>query len=328
MDTNTFTETGSDVDVQDTLDMPLFEPDLSIDELREENDALVLKVRELLSTKQVEDALSHYSQERSLSDVKGRYSKSLAHLGLLALEFRRIHDESEKESERLQGILHEKQEHASKVVSSLDTFKQEVAKCSVSSRTGQPLTDRAINKLMEEAREAAAVVEKLRLANIRAQQKLKRFESGLQQKEELADRLHLIDFEQLKIENQTLNEKTEERNEELLKLHKKTTTTVQVLSHLREKLQSVLSENQELKREMQEMELAVAQRRDELSKIKQVRDRVRAENHRKRHESGLSGNQALLQDFAVRQRNVAELEMDIGRLAEKLERLNAEAGDM
>jgi len=38
----------------------------------------------------------------------------------------------------------------------------------------------------------------------------------------------LIDFEQLKIENQSLNEKIEERNEELLKLRKKTTTTVQV----------------------------------------------------------------------------------------------------
>ena len=31
--------------------------------------------------------------------------------------------------------------------------------------------------------------------------------------EELADGLHLIDFEQLKIENQTYNEKIEERNE-------------------------------------------------------------------------------------------------------------------
>ena len=45
--------------------------------------------------------------------------------------------------------------------------------------------------------------------------------------------LHLIDFEQLKIENQTLNEKIEERNEELLKLRKKTTTTVQVPTRLK-----------------------------------------------------------------------------------------------
>jgi len=47
--------------------------------------------------------------------------------------------------------------------------------------------------------------------------------------EELAEGLHLIDFEQLKIENQSLNEKIEERNEELAKLRKKTATAVQVL---------------------------------------------------------------------------------------------------
>ena len=57
---------------------------------------------------------------------------------------------------------------------------------------------------------------------------MKRIEHTLKQKEELAEGLHLIDFEQLKIENQSLNEKIEERNEELLKLRKKTTTTVQV----------------------------------------------------------------------------------------------------
>jgi len=38
----------------------------------------------------------------------------------------------------------------------------------------------------------------------------------------------MIDFEQLKIENQTLNEKIEERNEELSKLKRKKTITVQV----------------------------------------------------------------------------------------------------
>ena len=56
---------------------------------------------------------------------------------------------------------------------------------------------------------------------------------------QLAEGLHLIDFEQLKIENQTLNEKIEDRNEELGKLKKKLTNTVQVLTHVREKLQFV-----------------------------------------------------------------------------------------
>ena len=71
-------------------------------------------------------------------------------------------------------------------------------------------------------------VQRVRLKNIHLGNQLKRIEQTLRQKEELAEGLHLIDFEQLKIENQSLNEKIEERNEELLKLRKKTTTTVQV----------------------------------------------------------------------------------------------------
>lgn len=45
--------------------------------------------------------------------------------------------------------------------------------------------------------------------------------------------LHMIDFEQLKIENQTLIEKIEERSEELAKLKRKKTLTVQILTHIR-----------------------------------------------------------------------------------------------
>ena len=47
----------------------------------------------------------------------------------------------------------------------------------------------------------------------------------------------MIDFEQLKINNVDLNEKIEERNEDIMKLRKKVTSTVQVLAHLKEKLQ-------------------------------------------------------------------------------------------
>ena len=42
----------------------------------------------------------------------------------------------------------------------------------------------------------------MRLKNIHLSNQLKRIEQTLRQKEELAEGLHLIDFEQLKIENQ------------------------------------------------------------------------------------------------------------------------------
>ena len=54
---------------------------------------------------------------------------------------------------------------------------------------------------------------KVRLENIKLKNKLKKKEAQLKSKEELAEGLHMIDFEQLKIENQTYNEKIEERNE-------------------------------------------------------------------------------------------------------------------
>ena len=68
----------------------------------------------------------------------------------------------------------------------------------------------------------------------------------MKDKDELAEGLHLIDFEQLKIENQSLNEKIEDRNEDLHKLKKKHTTTVQIIKHTQEKLEHLRAENSKL----------------------------------------------------------------------------------
>ena len=59
---------------------------------------------------------------------------------------------------------------------------------------------------------------KVRLENIKLKNKLKKKEAALKSREELAEGLHMIDFEQLKIENQTYNEKIEERNEVRFKI--------------------------------------------------------------------------------------------------------------
>merc|ERR1712147_298651 len=119
-------------------------------------------------------------------------------------------------------------------------------------------------------------------------------------KEQLADGLHLIDFEQLKIENQTLNEKIEERNEELLKLRKKTTTTVQVLTHLKEKLQFVQAENQVRKQELSDFEVELTGKRDVLTHVKHERDALRGENAARRQQRGLVSSEELLIDYEKR----------------------------
>lgn len=106
---------------------------------------------------------------------------------------------------------------------------------------------------------------------------LKKRELQLKSKEELAEGLHMIDFEQLKIENQTYSEKIEERNEvrrstfsiefqlnfvflqELMKLRKKISTTVQILSHIKEKLSFVQQQRVEAESILEEKEKEVKQ---------------------------------------------------------------------
>ena len=97
-------------------------------------------------------------------------------------------------------------------------------------------------------RRKEAILDRERLKNVVLRHALERLERAIRAKERLADGLHLIDFEQLKIENHGLHEKIEERDEELLKLRKKTTTTVQILTHSKEKLQFVARENEALAR--------------------------------------------------------------------------------
>jgi uncharacterized coiled-coil DUF342 family protein len=97
---------------------------------------------------------------------------------------------------------------------------------------------------------------------------LQNCEKILRKKEQLADGLHLIDFEQLKIENQTLNEKIEERNEELGKLSYKIRTAVIIVSHTREKLQYVRKQNEQRKQTLDHLENELDNVQNELRKIR------------------------------------------------------------
>lgn len=122
----------------------------------------------------------------------------------------------------------------------------------------------------------------------------------LKLQEELADGLHLIDFEQLKIENSTYTSKIEARNEDLLKLRKKITTIVQVLTHVKEKLHYVTHETRDSKEELEVLDDEVMRRRDELPGRKGERDRLRNGNAELRKRAGLLGEVGLLRDFEQR----------------------------
>ena len=94
-------------------------------------------------------------------------------------------------------------------------FVVEVAKGSEDSRTGHPLPARDIRQRLNAIAGKELELQHVRLRAVQLRGRFEKAEANMRSKEQLAEGLHLIDFEQLKIENQSLNEEIEERNEEL-----------------------------------------------------------------------------------------------------------------
>ncbi|KAJ3064318.1 Coiled-coil domain-containing protein 96 [Podochytrium sp. JEL0797] len=252
------------------------------------------KLGEYFKRKRTDEA---HDGEKSVADQEQRYTNCMTSLTTLRTEYESLNGSNQKIVNEYKLKLEEHTAEAHEKSEEFVKFKRSTALSAENSRTGKGIPPKQYAQLeaMDQRKEMEVVA--VRLEHIKLRNKLKRHEQLLRQKEELADGLHLIDFEQLKIENQTYNEKIEERNEELLKLRKKITNIVQVLTHVKEKLQFVQAENGSLRKELKRLEANVAVRRDSLPASKQARDGIKNLNISLRQKNGLLGNKPLLRDF-------------------------------
>lgn len=161
-----------------------------------------------------------------------------------------------------------------------------------------------------------------RVHYIRLRNKLKRQQKEMEGREKGRGNgkdmgMHLIDYEQLKIENTNLNEKIEERNEELLKLRKKATTTIHILTHVKEKLEFVRNENVTLQRRVSSMEETLTTLRDRLNQCKRERDHFANENIHMREKMPMIGSEDLLLDYEVRKKEIEKCRINIVDLTNK-----------
>jgi hypothetical protein len=263
-----------------------------------QNSLLQNKIFEHMSRrKQVEDKKELDS--KALGELDQRYSRTLAAIDEQHVELARNQALYDRVASDLKDRVDERNTRALDLRREVKNYKRGVFGATEFSRTGKPLPPKAISSFEERDDEREAELSQVRLKHIGLRNQLKKLEATIKAKEELADGLHLIDFEQLKIENQTFNEKIEERNEELLRLRKKTTQTVQVLSHAKEKLQFVMGENQDLKLELAELEAEVNAQRNKLNQVKKERDMLRAKNLEIRQDSGKVATEELAKDYEL-----------------------------
>ncbi|KPI86264.1 hypothetical protein ABL78_4690 [Leptomonas seymouri] len=134
----------------------------------------------------------------------------------------------------------------------------------------------------------------------------------------LADHhMFLIDFEQLKVENTNLNEKIEERSEEVLKLRNKVTNTIHIATHVREKLDCVRKENAELRQSVASTDEELSRARDQLARSKRRRDTHLRANTRMKERMPLVGSRDLLLDYEKRKGVIREYRTRLVQLTDR-----------
>merc|ERR1712066_1202576 len=272
--------------------------------------------------RKMQDKSYDASEKQSEGKVtEHKYQNVLHTVHTVRLQLRLQQVKAARMSDELRNQLEAKRQKAIACRDSFQEFKREVARHAEYARTGRKIPDKIIQEVEEFELDKDAEVEEVRGSNISLKNRLAKLEQALRKKDELAENLHVIDFEQLKIENQTLNEKIEERNEELHKLRKKTIVTVQIITHMREKVQFVQQEYLALKSSLAQLDLDLAAQRDLVTKTKHERDDIRAENAKYRQQTGITNSEGLTKDFEQRSEHIKQLKEDITQLKRRRQQM-------
>ena len=244
-----------------------------------------------------EETTESAAEVENNAEKEKHFNDTLKLIAAARMRLRKQQGEFDQLALDLQVRLDDKEFRALEIAETFREFKREILAKAEHSRTNKPLSKRVIKEFEEDEKRKDDELERVRLRNISLRTQLRKVERTLKAKEQLAEGLHMIDFEQLKIENQTLNEKIEERNEELGKLKHKKTLTVQVLTHIREKLRFVQQEIDGVREVMGEIDADINGQRATLASLKRERDVLKNENAELRRLQGFATSDLLLTDF-------------------------------
>ena len=293
--------------------------------LRAVNAALVAKVVTMLSKKSNAAAAARTGDgEGTDPSAERKYRNAVRRWRGTTDEKARVEAEYAARADEARAHLEVRERRASEIVDAFRAFKSSVGATAVSSRTRRPLAPATVDRLLaeEDVRDADRSAARLRhtqLAHRRAA-----LERRVKAKEQLSEGLHLIDFEQLKIENQALREKAEARDADVAKIRSKTSGTVQVLTHAKEKLQFVIKENEALTREIETLEVESRRKGDVMQRIKNELAAYKKENAKMEAEAATVTDPALLDDYAAQKRNARAYRRRVEEIQENLAEKTAE----
>jgi len=175
--------------------------------------------------------------------------------------------ESEKLIATLKAVIEETDMAIADLKKEAYEFKRDIVIGAENVRTGKTMAEKVVKYMEEKLKYKDAMIEKLRLKNVTLKGLIQKVESQLKQKEEIGDVLHYIDFHQLQIENKQYMSKIDERNKDLLKLKRSTGKTVQALNNMKNKLNTLVSENEWVQKEIGLRKEQLEKARNDINKV-------------------------------------------------------------
>ena len=193
----------------------------------------------------------------SLTSTAGLYNDLNSHKTKLDQDLKRYQQSIEEQEKRKQDVYEILMKYKEELLDNAET------------RKGTKIPRAEIEYWLSREKQLEDEIKELRIQSFTKN----RLKKELKKMEDYFEGLHIIDFEQLKIENNTLTEKIEDRNEEIHKLKNKINYTVQILAHLQEKSKFVSSENEIKKTENENLKKEIIEMKRKLTEKKEENDK-------------------------------------------------------
>lgn len=242
---------------------------------------------------------------------------------VIQAEIDNIRKAGDKDIEDIKTLMEEVDMRIAETKKDTYEFKRDIIIGAENSRTGKTIAEKMIRFMEDKLRQKDTTIEKLRLKNTTMKAQITKLEQQLQHKEEMGEVLHLVDFDQLKIENQQYMEKIEEKNNELLKLKLSTSRTVQVLNSLKFQLSELVGQGGQLRRLLKDRSAELARFDGDLSNVTVVKGQVERSVRRMQAEQE-DFDQPQIMDYIRVKHEVAELEKQVTDWQRKIEIMEME----
>lgn len=256
----------------------------------------------------------------AMQNKKALYTQSMLELKKEQTLKQYRYDELEGDRGEFERVYDGKAQHTDATQHKFSQFTRQIANQAENTRTSKPIAKKMLDSFFDEEWNMDLKLQGERLEQIKLMHRIADTEAAVKKNDDLGEKTP-IDFEQRKIENQSLNEKIEERNEELQKLKRKTTSTVQVLTHVKEKMQYVQAQCEQEREDLRKLQLDVGSRLDKLSQLKKERTRLRADNTVAIQDQSFANNETLIRDFELRKRAVVNTNHTMHALGDKSKQL-------